>query len=139
MTSAERHEFEQLRQQQALAPPADASNLVLSQANLARARQVRQAFAERSDGDPAEELLEELIAGEIGVGHQLQDLEGVATALLGRTLMEPELALHVVKVAREIAALSSAVRRRTENSLNAVAGLRAQRLLVAAHRARRDV
>jgi hypothetical protein len=64
----------------------------------------------------------------------LQDIEAAATVLLSRTIDRPDLALTVAKVAREVVALSTAVRRRTENTLNAIASLRAQRALLSRHR-----
>jgi hypothetical protein len=112
------------------------SKLTISPASLERARDVRQMFDAASDGDPAEGLLEQLVAGEVGIGHELQNLEGVSTALLVHTIENPALALQVARLAREIVSLSSAVRRRTENTLGAIAGLRAQRLLLAAQRGR---
>jgi hypothetical protein len=136
MTESARGEFDQRRQQQALAQPADVSGLMLSAPSLERARDVREAFRQSSDGEPAESLLEELIAGEVAVAHQLQDTEAAATVLLARVVADPELALHVAKVTREIVSLNTAVRRRIEGSLSAVATLRASRLLLAAQRGR---
>ncbi len=100
------------------------------------AGEARAALRDGSDGDPAERILEELVGGEVGLGHELQNLEGVATALLTRTIDRPELALKVSAVAREVFALSSAIRRRTENTFSAIASLRAQRVLLAAQRGR---
>ena len=135
MTLQEAEEFERLQRAESRAPLVDATpNLTLSQGSLDRVRDVRRSFEDASDGDPAEALLEQLIAGETGIGHQLQDLEAAATVLLGRVLTDPQLAMPVARVTREIVALGSAVRRRTENSLNAVAGLRAQRILISKHR-----
>lgn len=116
---------------------ADVGALTLSPASLGRAREVREALRAESDGDAAEQLLEELVAGEVAVGHHLQDIEAASAVLLGRVLTDPELALPTVRVAREIVALSTAVRTRTQNTLNAIAGLRAQRVLLAAQRGRR--
>jgi hypothetical protein len=112
----------------------DMSTLSLSPASLGAARAVRQAFEAVTDCDPAEGLLEQLLVGEVGIAHELQSLEAATTVLLTRTLDNPRLALEVAKVAREIVGLSSAIRRRTEGSLGAIAGLRAQRVLLARHR-----
>jgi hypothetical protein len=137
MTPEEEAELEQMKRAEALArPEADLRSLTISSPSLALAGEARAALRDGSDGDPAERILEELVAGEVGLGHELQGLEGVATTLLTRSIDRPELALKVAAVAREVFALSSAIRRRTENSLSAIAGLRAQRVLLAAHRGR---
>jgi hypothetical protein len=108
----------------------------ISKASLALVGEARQTFRQSSDGDPAERILEDLVAGEVGLGHELQNLEGVATGLLVRTIDDPLLALQIIKVAREVFALSTALRRRTENTFAAIAGLRAQRVLLAGQRGR---
>jgi hypothetical protein len=115
-------------------PVVDMSTLLLSSASLEAARTVREAFEAVTDGDPAEELLEQLLIGEVGIAHELQSLEAATMVLLTRALDNPRLALEVAKVAREVVGLSSAIRRRTEGSLGAIAGLRAQRVLLARHR-----
>ena len=138
LTHNEAHDLELLRAGEAGARAADAvANLTLSAPNLRRAHEVRVAFeAADDDGDIGERLLEELVSGEVGVALELQNIEGALASLLGKTVTDPRLALEVAKVFRETAGLSSAVRRRIENSLGAVATLRAQRILMSAQRAR---
>ena len=117
-------------------PGVDISKLTISTESLRLIREARDTFSAASDGDPAERILEELVVGEVGLGHELQNLEAAAISFLGKTLDRPELAVEVARVAREVVGLSSAVRRRTENSLSAIAGLRAQRVILAAQRGR---
>lgn len=138
LTHDEAHDLELLSAAEAGTRAADAvANLTLSAPNLRRAQEVRVAFAAAEDeGDTGERLLEGLVAGEVGIALQLQDIEGALASLLGKTVTDPRLALEVAKVFRETAGLSNAVRRRIENSLGAVASLKAQRVLMAAQRAR---
>ncbi len=134
MTHEEANELERQRRAASSNRAVSLAHLTISDASLTLARRARETLEAQSDGDPAERILEDLVAGEVGLGHELQNLEGMATALLARTMDNPALAMHVAKVAREVFGLSTAVRRRTENSLSAIAGLRAQRVLLAAPR-----
>jgi hypothetical protein len=109
----------------------------LSEGNVGYMRKAREAFEAASDGDAAEDVLEQFVTGEVGIGLQLQDLEAAAASLLGQALVDPTLAMATAKVMRELIAISSAVRRRTEHTLTTIAGLRAQRQLLAAQRGRR--
>ena len=138
LTHEEAQSLERLHAAGAATRAADAvGSLTLSKANLGHMRRAREAFQVASDGDPAEEVLEQFVTGEVGIGLQLQDLEAAASDLLGRTLVDPTLAMATAKVMRELVAISSAVRRRTEHTLTTIAGLRAQRQLLAAQRGRR--
>jgi hypothetical protein len=116
-----------------------AAKMTLSPPNLERVRAVGAALRAASDGDPYEQLLDELIAGEDGIGHQLQDIEAAVTGLLAQTISDPAMFLQVAKMAKEVIGLSSAVRRRKENSMAAIASLRAQRVLLAVQRGRLGV
>lgn len=111
-------------------------SLVLSAESIGRGVEVRAAFERAGpDSDVGERLLEEFVAGEVPIVRELQNVEGALVALLGRTVMaaDPAVALKVAEVLRETVALSSAIRKRAEASLVAVAGLRAQRAFSAAH------
>jgi hypothetical protein len=109
--------------------------LRLADANLQRGREVKQTFLEAGpDGDEAERLLLELIAGEVPVILQLRDLEAATAALACRTMTDPTLSPGVLKVARETTAWLTAVRSRTEKTMVVIADLRAQRRFLAAHR-----
>jgi len=111
--------------------------LVLSPQNLARGKQVRDAFdASGTDSDVGERLLEELVAAEVPVALELQRIEGALTAFLGEAMLESEAALQVVKVLKETVGLSGAIRTRMQNCLSAAANLRAHRKFLAAHRGR---
>jgi hypothetical protein len=110
-----------------------AQSLSLPQANLDRARELRMAFENARDGtEVGERLLQDLAGTETAIALSLLDAEAAGIALLHGTLIDPnaELALKVAEVLREIVALSSAVRRRTEGALNAAANLRVQRALL---------
>lgn len=120
--------------------PLDAPGLALAAKSLERGLEVRRAFENGgSDSTVAEQLLEEFVAGEVPVVLELQKVEGALVGLLSRTVTNPALALKVAEVLKETVALSGAVRRRTEGTLAAVAGLRAQRAFIALHRPARAV
>ncbi len=124
-----------------LAPPSpQALTLQLPDDYLAEARRVRESFtAAERDATPAERLLEGLISSEVPIAMGLGDAEGALVALLQRTVADPRLAAEVARTLKETVALHSAVRRRIENSLNAVAGLRAQRIFLEGRRAGRGI
>ena len=112
--------------------------LRLTDVNLQRGREVQEAFLEAGpDGDEAERLLLELVAGEVPVILQLRDLEAATAALACRTMTNPELTPAVLKVARETTAWLTAVRKRAETTMGVIADLRAQRRFLAAHRTKR--
>jgi hypothetical protein len=114
-----------------------ASNLALPERSVARAVEAKGAFDRAGiESDVGERLLEELVSGELAVALELQNTEGALIALLQKAVTDPALATAVAKLTREVVGLSSAVRRRIEGSLGAVAGLRAQRAFLASHRAR---
>lgn len=126
----QREKDEQIEQAAEVVP-----TLRLAQVNLERGQEVQQAFRDTGpDGDEAERLLLELVAGEIPVLLQLRDLEAANAALLGRTITNPELSTAVLKVARETTAWLTAVRTRTQNTMGVIADLRAQRKFLARHR-----
>lgn len=141
LTEEESLELQRLQQEaQDRNTAAAAANLTPPQHSLDRARQVRASFARAGDdSDAAERLLLDLVGGETVIVLQLQDVESALAVLLSRTVTDPRTALEVAKVLREAVALSSAVRRRVENSLNAAATLKAQRVLLASQRARLGV
>jgi hypothetical protein len=115
--------------------PLDAPGLALAPKSIERGLEVRRAFEHAgADSTVAEQLLEEFVAGEVPIILELQKVEGALVGLLGRTVTDPALVLKVAEVLKETVALSGAVRRRTEGTLAAVAGLRAQRAFIAAHR-----
>jgi hypothetical protein len=109
------------------------ANLTLSSTSLASAREVRQSF-EENGAEAAEQLLERFVADETAVALDLQNAEAASIVLLARAILDPDLAGKVAKMAREVVALSSAIRARTERTLARVADLRAQRAFLAAHR-----
>ena len=114
--------------------------LMLSGPNLDRARRARVEFAGSEDGsEVGEQLLHELVAGETAIALQVMDVEGALAALLTKTVTNPAVAMEVARVFREATALSGAIRRRIEGSLNAAAALKAQRVLLAAQRGRLGV
>jgi hypothetical protein len=109
-----------------------ASKLTLSDASLDRATEWRAAFAKGQDNaNLGARLLEDFAALETAAGLSLLDAEAAAVAMLHRTINNPTLALKVLAMAKEIEALSSALRRRTQGALAAAAGLRAQSKLLA--------
>lgn len=111
--------------------------LVLSPANIARGKHVREAFETSStDSDVGERLLEELVAAEVPVALELQRIEGALTAFLGEAMLESAAALQVLKVLKETVGLSGAIRTRMQNCLSAAANLRAHRRFLAQHRGR---
>lgn len=115
---------------------AAAPSLTIATGNLARAGELRQAFASAADGSKVgEKLLEDFVGMEAGIALALLDTEAAAVALIQKTLpVDPALALKLAQVAKEVEALSSAVHRRMQNGLAAAANLRAQRHLVAMQR-----
>lgn len=141
LTEHEAQELQRLQEEaEHQAATAAAANLVPPQPTLDRARQVRAAFARAGDdSDAAERLLLDLVGSETTIALQLQDVESALAVLLSRTVTDPRTALEVAKVLRETVALSNAVRRRVENSLNAAATLKAQRVLLASQRGRLGV
>lgn len=74
--------------------------------------------------------------GVVFVALQLQDIEAMLVAMLGKAVLEPEPAMQIVKVLRETVALSGAIRTRMQNALGAAANLRAQRKFLANQRGR---
>jgi len=125
------------RSERAKLAAAGLPSLTLSLVNLERGRQVGKAFEENGpEADVAERLLEELTAGEVPVALQLQDIEAMLVAMLGKAVLEPGPAMQIVKVLRETVALSGAVRTRMQNALGAAANLRAQRKFLANQRGR---
>lgn len=115
--------------------PVVASVEMLAPAHQRRALEARLAFAAAGTStDAGERLLQELVAGEVGVALQLVDVEAGLASLLAKTIADPRLATEVAKVFRETVALSGAVRRRMEGCLSAAATLRAQRLLLTMQR-----
>lgn len=117
----------------------EAPTLMISRENIQRGIEVRDAFDRAGpDSDVGARLLEEFVAGEVPIVRELQNVEGALGALLGRTVMGADLhlALKVAEVLRETVALSSAVRKRAETSLAAVAGLRAQRAFISSNHQR---
>jgi hypothetical protein len=115
------------------------STLTLAPANLERGVRARTDFEAGDDGEVGERLLEELVANEVPIALQLQDVEGALATLLSRSITLPEVSLQALKVLRETVHVSNAVRRRIENSLGAAANLRAQRRFLATHRGRSGI
>ena len=115
------------------------STLTLAPANLERGARARTDFDASGDGEVGERLLEELVANEVPIALQLQDVEGALATLLSRSITLPEVSLQALKVLRETVLTSNAVRRRIENSLGAAANLRAQRRFLATHRGRNGI
>lgn len=108
--------------------PARATALSLGPQYHAKAGALRDRFRHASSSEPiGEQILEELVATETPIAMALQDAEAALVALLHRTVTDPQLAVAVVKLLKETVLVSNAVRRRIENSLGAVANLRAQR------------
>jgi hypothetical protein len=123
-------------------PPAAHSaiaaiDLTLTPANLARGAEVRAEFESGNDGEVGERLLENLVAAEVPIAMQLQDIEAAVAGLLSRSLAHPEVALHAAKLLRESVAVSNAVRLRIERSIGTIASLRAQRRFLAVNRGQR--
>lgn len=140
LSAEESEELHRLQEGEERRRAAEAvAKMTLSRPSLERIRTVRKALDVESDGDPYEQILDQLIAGEVGIGHELQDIEAALTALMARTVSDPAMFLQVTKMAREAFGLSSAVRRRTENTMSARASLRAQRVLLAVQRGRLGV
>jgi hypothetical protein len=126
----EREKDQQIEQAAEVVP-----TLRLAQVNLERGQEAQHAFRDAGpDGDEAERLLLELVAGEVPVLLQLRDLEAANAALLGRTITNPELSAAVLKVAKETSAWLTAVRARAQTTMGVVADLRAQRRFLSAHR-----
>lgn len=138
LTHGERRDLEaRLERESGLRVRDAVAGLTLSAANIVRAQEVLGEFdVAEEPSEVGERLLHELVAGELAVARELQDIEGAMAALLGRTVTDPALSAAVAKSFREAVALSNAVRRRMEGSLSAAAGLRAQRLLLTAQRGR---
>jgi hypothetical protein len=100
--------------------------------NIVYAQRLRQTFAAAGDdSDAGERLLEDFVATESSIAVSLLDAEATAVLLLQHTMTtNPELALQVAHVAKEVFALGSALRRRTQGALASAASLRTQRLLL---------
>lgn len=119
------------------APPPDgaataearvSATLGLRPVYLAKAESLRRKFKTPDQtGTTGEQILEELVATETPIAMALQDAEAALVSLLHKTITDPNLALAVMKLLKETVTVSGAVRRRIENSLGAVANLRAQR------------
>jgi hypothetical protein len=109
---------------------AATANLALPDRSIAEGIRVAQAFKEQGGADVAEQILEQLVSGEVPVALELENIEGALVALLQRTVVEPHLFLKVAESFRETVATSAAIRRRIQNSLSAAAGLRAQRRML---------
>ena len=118
------------------AHPGDAiANLTLSEPNLRRAHEVCAEFDAAEDlSVVGEKVLCELVGGEVAVAMQLRDIEAAMAALLSKTITDPEMTVAVCKGLKETIGLSTAIRRRMENSLSAAASLKAQRILLTAQR-----
>ena len=109
-------------------PSLAAPGFRLPDAYLAEAKKLRASFeAAEVDAAPGERLIEELIAGETAIARSLADSEAALASILQHCLTNPKLAVEVTKTLREVSGLSTAIRRRIEHSLRAVADLRAQR------------
>ncbi len=116
-------------------PAPEPHTLSLSHDSIARGVAVRTAFEHAPAGSEiAERLLEEFASGEVPIVRELQNVEGALVALLGRAVTDPILAVRVASVLKETVAVSAAVRRRVEGSLQAAASLRTQRAFLGAHR-----
>lgn len=104
------------------------ATLGLGPAYLAKAESLRRKFNTPGRTDPTgEQILEELVATETPIAMALQDAEAALVSLLHKSITDPNLALAVMKLLKETVTVSNAVRRRIENSLGAIANLRAQR------------
>ena len=138
LTHEEAAELERLERAAADARAADAvSRLTLSRVNLKRGHEVRVAFDQADDdAEVGGHLLQELVAGETAIALELQDVEAGLVSLLSKTIIDPTLAVAVTKTLREVVGVSSAIRRRMENSLGAAENLKAQRRFLSAQRGR---
>ena len=117
------------------APTSIVANVnMLEPRNLARALRARNDF--ENDVETGEGILQELVAGEVGIALQLLDVEAALASLLAKTFTDPRLASEVASVFRATTGLSAAVRKRIENSLDGAARLRAQRILLEQRRPR---
>jgi hypothetical protein len=113
------------------------ASLTLSGECLTRGHQACRDFASgRDPSEVGEEILHELVAGELSIALALQDIEAAMAALVAKAVTDPKLSLAVARSFAEAVALSGAIRRRMEGSLGAAASLRAQRMLLAAQTGR---
>jgi hypothetical protein len=107
-----------------------AASLALSDRNVAECIRVAKAIQNQGAADVAEQLLETLVVGELPIAAELAHIEGALVALLQRTVTEPAMHHKVAKSLKETVAVNTAVLRRMQNALSAVAALRAERPLL---------
>lgn len=106
------------------------ANLTLAARSIEEGARISRAFKDKGAADVAEQILEQLIAGEVPVVLELQNIEGNLIALAQRCITEPALFLKVMETFKETVAVSAAVRRRMQNSMSCAAGLKAQRRML---------